>query len=29
MFYGSEVEEDPKSFLDEVYKVLDIMGLLR
>ena len=26
-FYGSKVEEDSKGILDEVYKVLDIMGL--
>ncbi|WMV08907.1 hypothetical protein MTR67_002292 [Solanum verrucosum] len=26
-FYGSKVEEDPQGFVDEVYKVLAIMGL--
>jgi len=26
-FYGSKVEEDPKEFLYEVYKILDIMGV--
>ena len=26
-FYGSKVEEDPKEFIDEVYKVLVIMGV--
>ncbi len=26
-FYGSKVEEDPRGFIDEVYKVLAIMGL--
>ncbi|WMV19305.1 hypothetical protein MTR67_012690 [Solanum verrucosum] len=26
-FYGSKVEENPKEFIDEVYKVLDIMGV--
>ncbi|XP_049381238.1 uncharacterized protein LOC125845746 [Solanum stenotomum] len=26
-FYGSKVEEDPQRFIDEVYKVLTIMGV--
>ncbi|WMV18672.1 hypothetical protein MTR67_012057 [Solanum verrucosum] len=26
-FHGSKVEEDPQGFIDEVYKVLAIMGL--
>ncbi|WMV18689.1 hypothetical protein MTR67_012074, partial [Solanum verrucosum] len=26
-FYGSEVEEDPQEFIDEVYKGLMIMGV--
>ncbi|WMV38058.1 hypothetical protein MTR67_031443 [Solanum verrucosum] len=26
-FYGSKVEEDPQEFIDEVYKVLDIIGV--
>ncbi|XP_049375518.1 uncharacterized protein LOC125840590 [Solanum verrucosum] len=26
-FHGSKVEEDPHRFIDEVYKVLDIMGV--
>ncbi|WMV50003.1 hypothetical protein MTR67_043388 [Solanum verrucosum] len=25
--YGSKVEEDPQEFIDEVYKILDIMGV--
>ncbi|MDV3190800.1 MAG: hypothetical protein Q8838_02735 [Candidatus Phytoplasma australasiaticum] len=25
-FYGSKVDEDPQEFIDEVYKVLSIMG---
>ncbi|WMV45530.1 hypothetical protein MTR67_038915 [Solanum verrucosum] len=28
-FYGSKVENDPKGFIDKVYKVRSIMGLLR
>lgn len=27
-FYGSKLEEDPLKFIDKVYKVLYIMGLL-
>lgn len=27
-FYGSKVEEDPQEFVDEVYKILDIMGMI-
>nr|ABI34336.1 hypothetical protein SDM1_41t00011 [Solanum demissum] len=27
MFYGSKVEEDPQGFIDEVFKVLDAMGV--
>ena len=26
-FHGSKVEEDPQEFIDEVYKVLMIMGV--
>lgn len=26
-FYSSKVEEDPQEFIDELYKVLDIMGV--
>ncbi|WMV13729.1 hypothetical protein MTR67_007114, partial [Solanum verrucosum] len=26
-FYGSKVKEDPQRFIDEVYKVLAIMGV--
>ena len=26
-FYGSKVEEDPQDFIDEVYKILYVMGL--
>ncbi|KAK4731353.1 hypothetical protein R3W88_024341 [Solanum pinnatisectum] len=26
-FHGSKVEEDPHRFIDEVYKILDIMGV--
>ena len=26
-FYGSKVEEDPQGFIDEVFKVLDDMGV--
>ncbi|XP_049357855.1 uncharacterized protein LOC125822493 [Solanum verrucosum] len=26
-FYGSKFEEDPQEFIDEVYKVFDIMGV--
>uniref|UniRef100_M1DG72 Gag-pol protein n=1 Tax=Solanum tuberosum TaxID=4113 RepID=M1DG72_SOLTU len=26
-FYGSNLEEDPQKFMDEVHKVLDIMGV--
>ena len=26
-FYGSKMEEDPKEFVDEVYKVLAIIGV--
>ncbi|WMV09798.1 hypothetical protein MTR67_003183 [Solanum verrucosum] len=26
-FYGSKLEEDPQEFIDEVHKVLDIMGV--
>lgn len=24
-FYGSKIDKDPQDFIDEVYKVLDIM----
>uniref|UniRef100_M1DZH8 Gag-pol polyprotein n=1 Tax=Solanum tuberosum TaxID=4113 RepID=M1DZH8_SOLTU len=27
VFHGSKVEEDPQEFIDEIYKVLDAMGL--
>ena len=27
IFYGSKVEEDPQGFIDEVFKVLDAMGV--
>uniref|UniRef100_M1DUR8 Gag-pol polyprotein n=1 Tax=Solanum tuberosum TaxID=4113 RepID=M1DUR8_SOLTU len=27
-FYGSKFEEDPQDFIDEVYKVLTIMGVM-
>ncbi|WMV19434.1 hypothetical protein MTR67_012819, partial [Solanum verrucosum] len=27
VFHGSKVEEDPQEFIDEVYKVLMIMGV--
>ena len=26
-FYGSKVEEDPKEFIDEIYKIFYAMGL--
>ncbi|WMV45709.1 hypothetical protein MTR67_039094, partial [Solanum verrucosum] len=26
-FFGSKVEEDPQGFIDEVFKVLDVMGV--
>ena len=26
-FYGSKIDKDPQDFIDEVYKVLDIMGV--
>ncbi|MDE0547717.1 hypothetical protein, partial [Microbacterium sp. C7(2022)] len=26
-FHGSKTEEDPKAFLDEVYKIMAIMGV--
>ena len=26
-FFGSKVEEDPQGFIDEVFKVLDDMGV--
>ncbi|WMV54906.1 hypothetical protein MTR67_048291 [Solanum verrucosum] len=26
-FYGSKIEEDPQEFIDEVYKILVIMGV--
>ncbi|TMX05174.1 hypothetical protein EJD97_001880 [Solanum chilense] len=26
-FYGSKVKEDPQGFIDEVFKVLDAMGV--
>jgi len=26
-FHGSKVEEDPEEFIDEVYKILMIMGV--
>ena len=26
-FYGSIVEEDPQGFIDEIFKVLDAMGV--
>jgi len=27
MFYGSKVDEDPQGFIDEVFKVLDAVGV--
>ncbi|KAK4731856.1 hypothetical protein R3W88_024844 [Solanum pinnatisectum] len=29
MFYGSKVKEDPQGFIDEVFKVLDAMGMAK
>jgi len=26
-FHGSEFDEDPQKFIDEVYKIVEIMGL--
>ena len=26
-FFGSKVDEDPQGFIDEVFKVLDVMGV--
>ena len=27
VFHGSKVDEDPQEFIDEVYKILSIMGV--
>ena len=27
-FYQSKVEEDPQEFIDEIYKILHVMGLI-